>query len=335
MRNFGRLIKAWIKSHGWTALLIVTILLIFASLHFLAGGKAREIGYALVLTGLITLTVGIISFVRLGRKLHQLDIALSDLPEEANVLPMPSSVVEQRWREVACAYLKRYQDEAARNLADSREKSDYYTLWLHQIKTPLAALDLMAQSAGEVDRPLMRQELLKIEQYAGMALSYQRLESIHRDLDFGEVALYPVCCQAVRKLRPLFQYGQISLNMEPFEGTALTDAKWLTAVLTQVLTNALKYTPPRGSITVTMPEKSVLTVTDTGIGIRSEDVPRVFDRGFTGHTGRSHEKSTGIGLYLCKRICDELGHRIDLSSQVGKGTTVTLDLHRSRFEDMG
>lgn len=335
MKKIGRLLRAWLKCYGFTALLVLTIMAVFAALHFLAGGKALEIGYGLLLSAVLALTATVISFVRLAVRIKRLDTALNNLPEEAGVLPAPATPTEELWRRLACAYLRRCQDMASRMQADEKAQNDYYTLWLHQIKTPLSALDLMAQSSCELDRPLMRQELLKIEQYAGMALSYQRLDGLHRDLVLTEVPLYPLCCQAARKLRPLFQYGQISLRLEPFSGTALTDSKWLSAVIVQVLTNALKYTPPGGSITVSMPAKQVLMVEDTGIGIRSEDVPRVFERGFTGHTGRSHEKSTGIGLYLCKRICDELGHRIDLTSRLGKGTSVTLDLRRGAFEDMG
>lgn len=192
----------------------------------------------------------------------------------------------------------------------------------------------MAQSSAPVDRDLMRQELIKVNQYATSALSYQRLSSIHGDLELMAVQLYPLCCQAVRSLRPLFVGGKLSLTLEPFDDVVLSDAKWLGVVLSQVLTNALKYTPEGGRITIRMAAPDVLEISDTGIGVRPEDVPRVFDRGFTGHTGRSHEKSTGIGLYLCRVICDKLGHRITLTSRLGEGTQVRIDMHRQVFEDM-
>ena len=123
--------------------------------------------------------------------------------------------------------------------------------------------------------------------------------------------------------------------MEPFQGVALSDAKWLGMALEQVLTNALKYTPPGGSITVGLREPLVLFVRDTGPGIGAEDLPRVFERGFTGRIGRMEregEKSTGIGLYLCKQACDILGHGVSIASPPGEGVTVTFDLRRERFE---
>jgi signal transduction histidine kinase len=139
----------------------------------------------------------------------------------------------------------------------------------------------------------------------------------------------------VKQLRPLFLYRKISLHMEPFEGEALSDAKWLGMAITQVMTNALKYTPPGGTVTVTTDGPLLLTIRDTGAGIPAEDLPREFDRGFTGRLGRAErdgEKSTGIGLYLCREACDKLGHRVSIASRPGEGTAVTFDLRRERFE---
>lgn len=333
MKQAWRLMLLWLRTYGWAALLFLSTVAVFVCVHLLGGGQVQEIRYALILSGLAGLAALCFSLLRLIRKVRQLDAAIAHLPQEAAQLPSASAPVEELWRELACAYLRQYQDGTTRMQLAEREKRDYYTLWLHQIKTPLAALDLLAQSSTEVDRALMRQELAKIEQYAAMALSYQRLDSLHRDLSLTEAELYPVCCQAVRRMQPLFRYSRISLTLEPFPDRALTDSKWLGVVLTQLLSNALKYTPPGGHITVAM-QDSLMTMTDTGIGIRPEDTPRVFDRGFTGHTGRGYEKSTGIGLYLCKRICDELGHEISLTSVLGEGTSVTINLNRKDFIPM-
>lgn len=335
MKALGKLLIAWCRAYGLTALLILLLLSLFPLMNALGGGQARELAYAFALDGLIGGAVFLISLIRLGLRLRRLSFALRQLPEEPAALPAASAPAEAAWRELAAAYQAQARELTGRAAQDARETADYYTLWLHQIKTPLAALDLLAQSPGEIDRELLRQETLKIGQYASAALDYQRLSSLHSDLHLTRVALYPACCQAARRLLPLFRYGKIALTLEPFPGDALTDAKWLGVLLDQALTNALKYTPPGGRITVAQPEPGLLTITDTGIGIRPEDQARVFDRGFTGQTGREREKSTGIGLYLCRRICDELGHDIRLTSRVGEGTTVTLDLRRVRLDDMG
>ena len=329
-----KLILAWLRAYGLTAALIVLLLLLFPMVHLLGGGQMQELSYALTLCGAVCLVAAAVSAIRLARKLRLLERVRLHLPEDAASLPSAASPAEEAWLALTRAYQAQAQELAGRMRQDARETADYYTLWLHQIKTPLAALNLLAQSPGAVDRRLLAQETLKIEQYAAIALDYQRLQSIHNDLHLTHVPLYPLCCQAVRRLRPLFQYGHISLALEPFEGDALTDSKWLLVVLTQVMTNALKYTPPGGAITLKQEEPGLLTIRDTGIGIRPEDQERVFDRGFTGHTGRGQEKSTGIGLYLCKRICDELGHGISLTSAVGQGTCVTLDLRRVMLPEM-
>ena len=328
-----KLLIAWFRAYRLPALLIFSLLLIFPLTHVLGGGSIQELSYALTLCAAICLTAVVISLILLHRKLKHLASAARHLPEEPSALPPAASPVEGAWRELAEAYQAQTRTLEGRMREDARETADYYTLWLHQIKTPLAALNLLAESPGEMDRRLLRQETLKIEEYAAIALDYQRLQSIHSDLHLAHVPLYPLCCQAARRLLPLFQYGQIGLTLDPFEGDALSDSKWLLVILTQVLTNALKYTPPGGHITIRQGKPGVLMIEDTGIGIRPEDQARVFDRGFTGQTGRGQEKSTGIGLYLCRRICDELGHEIALSSQVGEGTRVTLDLRRTELKD--
>ena len=332
MKNRGEILKAWLMTVWRAALAMACMPAMFVGVHMLAGGQLRELRYALLLCAAVMLAAAAWSFVRVACAMTALHRACQNLPEEMPALPEALTPVEGQWRALAEGYLGRAKRNKEQMEAQQKERTDYFTLWLHQIKTPLSALDLMAQSAAEVDRTLMRQELLKVNQYASLALSYERLSSIHGDLELERVLLYPLCCQAVRTLRPLFQCGKLRLQMETFDDMPLTDGKWLGVVITQVLTNALKYTPAGGCITVRMAEKDVLEIADTGVGIRAEDVPRVFERGFTGHLGRVQEKSTGIGLYLCRVICDKLGHSISLSSVLGKGTTVRIDMRRKRFD---
>ena len=208
-----------------------------------------------------------------------------------------------------------------------RDMLDYYTLWAHQIKTPIAAAELLVQSAGAESGPLAA-ELLKIEQYVEMVLSYLRLGSQTTDYVLRRCALDDIIRGAVRKFARLFILKHISLDFQETGRTVLTDAKWLSFVLEQLLSNALKYTPEGGSIRI-YGDGTTLVVMDTGIGIRAEDLPRVFEKGFTGLNGRSDRKSTGIGLYLCRQVMDRLGHSISLSSRPGRGTLVRLDLENA------
>ena len=331
----GRLLAGWLvikRDAILTGLLIPTA---FILMHLLGQGNVQELGYTLLLVGFCLCYAGVRSFLHYAG--HQLRLweAIEHLPPDAEALPEANGPGEQSFRTLAIAYQQARNRDALAASAAERERLDYFTLWVHQIKTPIAALDLMAQSGEPIDQELLRQEVFKIGQYADAALSFQRLQSLHNDLTLTDVPLYPLCCTVVKRLRPIFLYRKIKLRMEPFEGSALSDSKWLGMALMQVLTNALKYTPEGGEITIALPQPQVLTVQDTGIGIRTEDLPRVFDRGFTGHighTGRDQEKSTGIGLYLCKHACDKLGHQVSIASQPQCGVTVTFDMRREHFE---
>ena len=226
------------------------------------------------------------------------------------------------------------QEQALRQAQQRREtdQTDYYTTWVHQVKTPIAAMRLCLENE---DSPLSRElgeELLRIEQYADMALTYQRLDSVDTAYVFRVCRIDPIVRGAVRKFAGQFIRRGISLDYTPMDKSLVTDEKWLSFVVEQLLSNALKYTR-QGSVSIYM-EGDTLCIRDTGIGIAPEDLPRIFDRGYTGCNGRTDKKATGLGLYLCRRICQNLGHPITAQSTPGAGTLMKLDLTQSqgRFE---
>lgn len=230
----------------------------------------------------------------------------------------------------------REQSEREEKEADRR---DYFLMWAHQIKTPIAAMKLLLEEAGDCKNNFrMREELFKIEQYAEMVLTIQRLESMAADLVLQEYDLVPLLRQAVRKYSVLFINKGLQVEVPEEECRVLTDEKWFSFCLEQILSNAVKYTET-GKITFRIlqqdakresPEEgeqencAVLYIEDTGMGIRTEDLPRIFDKGFTGYNGRVDKRATGIGLYLCKRICRQLGITIKVESRFGEGTRVEL-----------
>ena len=182
---------------------------------------------------------------------------------------------------------------------------------------------------------LLSEELFKIEQYVDMVMYYQRLESISSDFLFRKYDLYDIVKQTLKKYAILFINSKLSLDLQEFEYIVVTDEKWLQFALGQIISNALKYTP-RGSISIYL-EKTAgnahLVIMDTGIGIRPEDLPRIFERGYTGYNGRLDKKSAGIGLYLCKRTLDKLSHTIEVSSEVGKGSKFTIGFSLEEAND--
>lgn len=217
---------------------------------------------------------------------------------------------------------------AAAGESAQQEMMDYYTLWAHQIKTPLAAMQLLL-TEDPPDRSALSAELLKTEEYVEMVLSYLRLGCDTTDFVLRRCSLDGIIRAALRKYARLFILKKITLQFHETGRTVLTDEKWLGFVVGQLLSNALKYTPEGGTIRI-YGDGETLAVADTGIGIREEDLPRVFEKGFTGYNGRAEKKSTGIGLYLCRRILTKLGHELTITSRPGQGTIARLLLHEGK-----
>lgn len=175
------------------------------------------------------------------------------------------------------------------------------------------------------------EQLQSVEQYVEMVLGYLRLESPSSDYVIRNYALDDIVRQAVRKYASQFIRRKLRLEYTPLNVSVITDEKWLLFVIEQVLSNALKYTRS-GSVSITLEAPKTLCIRDTGIGIAPEDLPRVFEKGFTGCNGRTDKRATGIGLYLCRRILEKLGHTIAITSTVGEGTTVRIGLQQDALE---
>lgn len=221
-----------------------------------------------------------------------------------------------------------------RKLISSEDKKhkdliEYYTLWTHQIKTPLAAISLLLQSDNRAFNQELELQFLEVEKYVEMALQYLRIDHMYSDLTLEKYSIQKIIRQAIKSYSKIFIYKGISLDLTDKDLTIVTDEKWLLFVIKQILSNSLKYTNS-GEISFAI-EEDDLVIKDTGIGISQEDIPRIFEKGFTGYSGRIDEKSTGLGLYLSKRILDNLGHKIEISSEDNSGTEVKIDLSRPKL----
>ena len=244
--------------------------------------------------------------------------------------------LEGAWAQLARGWQQKYEQEKENGREERERSSKYYTLWSHQIKTPVAAMHLLLQEE-ELDRRSMEQELWKAEQYVDMALQYQRLDKDGRDLVLKEYPLSSLVKKAVKNMASVLIYNKTAIHLEDMAAAVLTDEKWFLFVLEQLLGNAVKYTAKDGSGSIRIYTKesgggAFLVVEDNGIGIRPEDIPRVFEWGYTGYNGRREKRSTGIGLFLCRRTMDMLGQTIAIESEEGKGTRVLLGISRNRFD---
>lgn len=330
-------ISSYIKSRaGW---FILSFLFpgIFWCVLYLYNVRADALNYAVVLSLFLLVCWGAADFTLYCGQIKAVSEALAAYPWELRNFPEDRTGAEELYRVKLEDMFDLHQEQETQNRLKRQEMLDYYSLWVHQIKTPIAAMHLLLQSAEESGVelaeskfiPHVRMELFKTEQYVEMVLSYLRMEDMSSDLSLKWYPLDDIVRQAVRKYSQLFILKKIRLDYQECGFMVLTDEKWLLFVLGQLLSNALKYTP-KGSISIYMEPGSqgALIIKDTGIGIWEEDLPRIFEKGFTGYNGRKDKKSTGIGLYLCRSVCTELGHGLEVSSKVGEGTSVRVNLFR-------
>ena len=294
--------------------LFLLFLILCTVTYTLYGLPLPAVIYPLLLCGLIFLIAGVIDFLH-TKHLHDELLRSSTVPQTADPLLEDSrKLVEKLNNDITAQHAS---DEAAYN-----DMKDYYTVWAHQIKTPIASMKLMLKNE---DTPLSRHltsELSRTEQYVDMAMAYMRLESDSTDFVFREYRLDELLRSCIRKTASEFILRRLSLDYTPTELTLVTDRKWFSFVIDQLLSNALKYTKEGGIRIFT--EDNTLCISDTGIGIADSDLPRIFEKGYTGFNGRTDQSASGIGLYLCRRICKQLNIDITAGSEIGKGTTIKL-----------
>lgn len=253
---------------------------------------------------------------------------------------LPGELMEQ-FPEIRCpedaAYqqllrkLRQEQGEIRNTMTRQYEDMmEYYTLWVHQIKVPIASMHLQLQNEDSDLARRCSEELQRIEQYVAMVLAYLRLDSRSSDYVLRENDLDTILRGAVRKFAGQFIQRHLLLTYNPVNTLVLTDEKWLAFVVEQLLSNAVKYTQ-QGGVEIYLEAPKTLCIRDAGVGISAEDLPRIVEKGYTGSNGRADLRSSGIGLYLCRRICNNLGHGLSVESSPGEGTTVRLDLAQAEF----
>ena len=322
-----KLIGQYLRSRAVTILLFVLFAGIMAFSFSLYHLPVKAVLYPAVLCALLGLGALVIGFLR-TLHMHKLISGLREIDTE---LPEVRDVEAADYREIV--RLLREQNREIRTGAETemRAMMDYYTLWAHQIKTPIASMRLRLQEEDTPQARTLLADLGRIERYVSMVLTYLRLEGSSTDYVIRETDLDSILRPVFKQFAGEFISRKLKLEYEPIRAKVLTDAKWLSFVVEQVLSNALKYTP-QGSVSITLEEPATLVVRDTGIGIPPEDLPRVFERNYTGLAGRADTRASGIGLSLCKRVCDSLGHTISIESVPGEGTAVRVDLSARKLD---
>lgn len=362
----------FIKQNYIWILMIVTMSCIHLLYMYLIGARKQDVVYAAVLDAILLLITVLVGFFRYSSKVKALSNALKRPVEEQAQLPEATDDVEILYhRLLENQSIARSESESSAAVRQSRMR-DYYSMWVHQIKTPISAMKLLLEAEREELGQLMcdeeqsqcriadmngcnisatelniselnasgkqqivytelsdnldsfEDELFRIEEYVSMALQYQRVSSTENDFVLEKVSVDGVIRDTIKKYAKIMIRRHIGINYSGTGQEVYTDVKWLAFMLEQILSNAIKYTP-QGFVTIETAEEKdrfFITIKDTGIGIKAEDLPRVFEKGYTGYNGHADKKATGIGLYLCRQMADKLGHTIRMESEIGKGTKV-------------
>lgn len=334
--------------------MIVTMSCIHLLYMYLIGARKQDLVYAAVLDAIFLLITVLVGFFRYSSKVKALSNALKRQVGEQAQLPEATGDVEILYhRLLENQSIARSESESSAAIRQSQMR-DYYSMWVHQIKTPISAMKLLLEAEREELGQLIcddeqsqyllsdnmdsfEDELFRIEEYVSMALQYQRVSSTENDFVLEKVSVDGVIRDTIKKYAKIMIRRHIGINYSGTGQEVYTDGKWLAFMLEQILSNAIKYTP-QGFVTIETAEEKdrfFITIKDTGIGIKAEDLPRVFEKGYTGYNGHADKKATGIGLYLCRQMADKLGHTIRMESEIGKGTKVWIgfDLDYSDVRD--
>ncbi len=327
---FVILIK-YIAEHRYALVLFSAAFVICAAVFYLYGLESEGLFYAFGLCWALGVLIGAFRFAHYAKRYRERKRAAENIVLTAESLSKPETSLEEDYRDMIFALKKALDSEITKKDGALRESMDYYTTWIHQIKTPISVMRMILAGEDTEEHRELSSQLFRVEQYVEMVLNYIRLGG-GSDFVFKEYRLDGIIKQAVHKFAPQFIRKHIGLTYESVEVKVITDEKWLSFMIEQLLSNAVKYTE-KGQVTISVIEGSFLEIADTGIGIAEEDLPRIFEKGFTGYNGRADKKSTGLGLYLCRLTAERLGHKICARSEVGKGSVFTVDLRRYEVKD--
>ena len=327
------MLTAYLKRQWKLLLLLAGAVAVFAAVFALYSLPVEAVAYAgllCLMLGLVLFALGYSAFLRRHRELEGL---LRKVHESVLPLPPPRGVLEADYQALLRAVCADRVRLAAENRDRLEDMTDYYTLWAHQIKTPIAAARLLLQEDPGAVGTEVEVELLKIEQYVDMVLGYLRLDSESTDYVLRDTDLDGLLRQAVRKFARMFILKKITLDFRETGRTVLTDGKWLSFVVEQVLSNALKYTPAGGRIRI-YGDGETLVIADSGmeeILILTGESRAQSDVEYIGEACKLARKYFRmVGLELCRRVMDRLNHGISIVSRPGQGTLVRLDLSRGR-----
>ncbi len=319
----------YLRARRAALLLYLFAIAIILLLGYLARQDMIYVRYEVILVSFVFVCLLLTDGARYRRKRRQLSLLRGRTELMPRELPEPLDGLCEDYDSLLRALMRENERLKTENISQQEEQKEYYTLWVHQIKTPISAMRLLLDQQYDEQAGLLKQELFKVDQYADLALKFVKLGDIAGDLVISRCDLNEIVHAAVKKYSLLFVYNKLSIRIDALARDIPSDSMWLGFILGQLLSNSVKYTRT-GGVNIFM-QGTALIVEDSGIGIRKEDLPRIFEKGYTGYNGRMDNRASGIGLYLAKRAADALGIAIGVESELGKGTRVTL--HFPKYDE--
>ena len=316
------ILKSYLKKNIKVYILFVVFITIFFIMFYLYNLPLEALVYTGRFCFLAALVASFLDFVNYRESYKKLKFLEENILNDLEDLPKSLDIRIDYYHKIIEKLYEELEKLTQKNRQKNTDMDDYYSMWVHQIKTPIAAMNFLLDNE-EVDQKILQQELFKIERYVEMVLTYIRLDSISSDYVITKINLDEVVKESVKKYATIFINKKIKLNYVSHETMVISDKKWLSFAFEQILGNSVKYSSVGGEITIETCENKLI-IEDNGMGIKEEDLPRIFEKGFTGFNGRYEKKSSGLGLYLCKKTLDKLGHHIEISSKVGEGTRIEI-----------
>lgn len=209
------------------------------------------------------------------------------------------------------------------------EIESYFLLWVHQIKTPITASKLLLERKNEDNKEEVLQEIIQIDNYTNLALNYLKIMNESTDMSFKEIELDTIIQNIIKRYAMIFIHNKTKLHYEKIDSIVLTDPKWSTVMIEQILNNSLKYAKGNDIYIYFDQRTNELVIHDTGIGISESDLPKIFDKGYSGFNGMLDEKSSGVGLYIVRKISRRLNQKVSVESKLNEYTIFKIKFKQS------
>ena len=308
---------------------VYAVLFVFAYLYRI---PIEVILYPCILTIVFVLIVLLFDYIKYKEKVNKIIQICNDVSSCYSVKINDKNIFDEYYLDIINELLKENRKQVSQIQKKVSDINDYFSIWVHQIKTPIASMKLKIDNE-QIDSLQLASDLNRIDHYVDLVLSFLKFDEEKIDLYFRKTDVDRIMRESLKKFSNDFIIKKIRLDYKLSKREVLTDEKWLSFVFDQLLSNALKYTD-KGTISIYYDGESCLCIKDSGIGIALADIERLFEKGFTGYNGRQYKKASGIGLYMCKRMCDKLNIAISIESVVNEYTLVKLKfLSNEEYKD--